>query len=265
MGEQPGGRKAILYIETNDVGVISLNRPEQLNTFRRQDYEALLAQIVAVRGSSIRALVITATGRAFSAGQDLGELNADKLADGAEQALILQTLQDITASLVALDIPTIAAFNGFAVGAGLEISLACDFRIAVEESYFMFAEAKRGLFPTNGVLWLLPRLVGLAHAREMLLSGRKFDAQYAFRIGLLNDVVPATDLAARAMALASELAENAPSTMAGIKAQLRDTFDVSLDEMLKREVEQNRAITGGADFSEGVSSFLEKRKPNFRR
>lgn len=264
MGEQPGGRKAILYIEVNDVGVISLNRPEQLNTFRRQDYEALLAQIAAVRNSSVRALVITATGRAFSAGQDLGELDADKLADGVEQGQILATLQDITASLVALDIPTIAAFNGFAVGAGLEMSLACDFRIAAQESYFMFAEAKRGLFPTNGVLWLLPRLVGLSHAREMLLSGRKFDADYALRVGLLNEIVPASELSPRALALAAELAENAPSTIAGIKQLLRSTFDISLEEMLRREVEQNRAITGGKDFAEGVSSFLEKRKPNFR-
>lgn len=264
MGEQPGGRKAILYVEVNDVGVISLNRPEQLNTFRREDYEALLVQLAAVRTSSARALVITATGRAFSAGQDLGELDADKLVDGAEQAAILGMLQDITASLVALDIPTIAAFNGFAVGAGLEMALACDFRIAAGESYFMFAEAKRGLFPTNGVLWLLPRLIGLAHAREMLLTGRKFDAEYALRVGLLNEVVPAAELSPRALALASELAENAPSTIAGVKALLRSTFDVSLEDMLKREIEYNRAITGGRDFAEGVSAFLQKRKPNFR-
>ncbi|HVK82404.1 MAG TPA: enoyl-CoA hydratase/isomerase family protein [Verrucomicrobiae bacterium] len=265
MGQQAGGRGAILYTEIGDVGVVSLNRPDQLNTFRHEDYDTLWALIGRVREAAVRALVITATGRAFSAGQDLGELDADKIADADEQQEILETLQDITRRLIALDIPTIVAFNGFAVGAGLEMALACDFRIAAPESYFMFAEAKRGLFPTNGVLWLLPRLVGLAHAREMLLSGRKFDADYALRVGLVHEVVPAADLSARAIALATELAENAPATIAGVKALLRETFDISLASMMQREVEYNRAITGSADFAEGVSAFLEKRKPNFRR
>lgn len=264
MGQQ-AGRQSILYTESNDVGVICLNRPEQLNTFRREDYETLLAQIAQVRDSSVRALVITGNGRAFSAGQDLGELKEDTIADVAGQDEILATLQNITLSLIGLDIPTIVAFNGFAVGAGLEMSLACDFRIATPESYFMFAEAKRGLFPTNGVLWLLPRLVGLAHAREMLLTGRKFDAEYALRVGLVNEVTPAASLHARAMELAGELADNAQATVAGIKTLLRATFDVSLSEMMAREVEFNRDITGSADFNEGVNAFLQKRKPNFRR
>jgi enoyl-CoA hydratase/carnithine racemase len=255
---------SINFTRHGDVGVITLNRPARLNTFRRADYETLLQLIRQIPDSGVRALVITATGRAFSAGQDLTELNVEKLRDQAEQQGILTTLQDITRSLVALDVPTLVAFNGFAVGAGLEIALACDFRIGASNSYFMFSEVRRGLFPTNGVLWLLPRLVGMAHARALLLSGHKLDAVRAERIGLLHEVLPADEVLPRGLALASELAGNSLCSMAGIKTLLRETFDVSLEETLMREVEFNRDIVSSADFSEGVSSFLEKREPDFR-
>lgn len=262
MGGNPDS-DAILYAETDDIGVITLNRAEQLNTFRRQDYIDLLRVIEAVRNARVRVLIVTGKGRAFSAGQDLAELQ-DGAIHADDQRALLDTLQSITRGLGSLDIPTIVAFNGFAVGAGLEMALACDFRIATAESYFMFAEAKRGLFPTNGVLWFLPRLVGMAHARAMLLSGRRFDAMYAHRIGLINEIATG-DVMAHAMKLADELAQNAPSTIAGVKTLLRGAFDVSLGEMMEREIEYNEAVARGPDFAEGIRAFLEKRKPDFRR
>lgn len=257
--------QAFLYDQTGDVGLITLNRHDRLNTFRRQDYETLLMLLQSVRDSSVRSLVILGTGRAFSAGQDLSEIEAGKISDADEQESLLTMMQDITRTLSDMDIPTITAFNGFAVGAGLEIALACDFRIGVPESYFMFAEVRRGLFPTNGVLWLLPRLVGLANAREMLLTGRKFDAAHALHVGLLNEVVPADRLRDRAMQLATELAGNSLDSIAGIKSLLRITYDLSLEEMMQCEVDHNRAMTESPDFAEGVSAFLEKRMPDFRR
>lgn len=257
--------EALLYDETGSVGLITFNRQDRLNTFRRRDYEMLLALLQSVRNSSVRSLVISGTGRAFSAGQDLSEIEAGKISDAEDQESLLKMMQDITRILMDMDIPTITAFNGFAVGAGLEIALACDFRIGVPESYFMFAEVRRGLFPTNGVLWLLPRLVGLANAREMLLTGRKFNAAHALRAGLLNEVVPADQLRDRAMELASELSDNSLDSIAGIKSLLRITYDVSLEEMMQCEIDHNRAMTHSPDFAEGVSAFLEKRMPDFRR
>lgn len=258
-------KQSILYSETDGIGLIILNRPDRLNTFRRTDYENLLNIIRSVKTPAVRALVLTARGRAFSAGQDLAEISAGQLPGEDEQDEMLAIMQDITRTLAGLPIPTLTAFNGFAVGAGLEMALACDFRIATPQSYFMFAEVRRGLFPTNGVLWLLPRLVGLAHARDMLLTGRRIDAAHALGTGLINQIIGEEDLQSHALGFAGELADNAHDTICGIKALLHQTYDLSLEEMMRREIDYNRASAASEDFAEGVSAFLEKRTPDFRR
>ncbi len=256
---------AIAFTEEGGVSVITLNRPAQLNTFRHIDYVRFLELLERVHQSSARVLILTAVGRAFSAGQDLTELDTNALVKKDDQAVILQRFQEITRKITLLNIPTIAAFNGFAVGAGLEMALACDFRIAVPHAYFLFAEAQRGLFPTNGVLWLLPRLIGISRAKEMLLFARKFDAEYALTAGLINEIVTEDKLAGRAMEMAVALADNAPFTIAGIKTLLRSTYDITLDEMMEKEIDYNMRAVESDDFAEGVSSFLEKRKPDFNR
>ncbi|MGD2132257.1 MAG: enoyl-CoA hydratase/isomerase family protein [Maricaulaceae bacterium] len=257
---------AILYSEENGVGVITLNRPDALNTFRHADYLSLLHRLDEIGAStSVRALVITGRGRAFSAGQDLRELEDGALPPVSDQIVRLEELQDITRRLIGLDVPTITAFNGFAVGAGLEIAIACDFRIAVPDAYFLFAEASRGLFPTNGVLWLLPRLVGPAHAKELLLFARKFDAEYGYRTGLVNEIVAPEKLLARAVEMATDLSENSSDTIRGVKRLLRSTFEMSLEDMLREEIVYNTEVMSGADFAEGVNAFFEKRPPVFKR
>lgn len=256
--------QSICYEERADIGVITLNRPQRLNTFRRQDYEQLLHCIQQARDSDIRCLLLTANGRAFSAGQDLAELERDKIVSVSEQIDMLDTLQNITRGLRGLDVPTLVAFNGFAVGVGLELSLACDIRIATKDSYFMFAEARRGLFPTNGVIWLLPRLIGLSNASAMLLLGRKFTADEGLQFGMLSEVVPSDHLEIRALEICEMLAENSAVTISGVKQLLRESFEISLDEMLAREHSFNQEIVQTPDFAEGVASFFEKRLPNFR-
>lgn len=254
----------IEYAEDGRIGVITLNRPERLNTFRHADYLRLIDILhSAKRNPELRALVLTGKGRAFSAGQDLSDLDPGNLPSAETQTGQLEVFQEITRSVVALDIPTITAFNGFAVGVGLEIAIACDFRIAAPDAYFMFAEARRGLFPTNGVLWLLPRLIGLTRAKEMLLFARKCDAAYGLEAGLLTEVVPGDQLHARAMELAEELSANAGETIRGIKSALRQTFEMDLEAMMKEEIRLNLEIMKSPDFAEGVSSFFEKRAASF--
>ncbi|MEX0298234.1 MAG: enoyl-CoA hydratase/isomerase family protein, partial [Kordiimonas sp.] len=163
-----------------------------------------------------------------------------------------------------LNIPTIAAFNGFAVGFGLEIALAADIRLATSECYFMFPEAKRGLLHTNGVLWLLPRLIGLAASKEMLLSGSKFDSNYALNCGLVNSVYPANELMKNAKLRAKELAGNSNASIELIKENLNRTYSMSLDEMLEAETKGFLSMLQTKDFQEGIVSFLDKRPPNFK-
>lgn len=254
------------FEERDGIGVICFARPDQLNTFRHEDYLRLLGLLDEVAASSsLRALIITANGRSFSAGQDLRQLEGEAKPKPEEELIFLKRFQDITRKVVALDIPTITAFNGFAVGVGLEIAIACDFRISVPDAYFMFAEARRGLFPTNGVLWLLPRLIGPAYAKEMLLFGDKFDTDYAYRTGLISEIVEPDQLMPRAREIARVLANNAGDTVEGIKVLLRQSFDLSLEEMMEKEVEFNVKVMNGEDFAEGINSFLEKRAPVFNR
>lgn len=266
MLNQKNGNQEIGLEESDGIGVICFARPDRLNTFRHEDYVRLLELLDEVAASkTMRALIITANGRAFSAGQDLNQLEGDAKPKPEEELVYLKRFQDITRKVIGLNIPTITAFNGFAVGVGLEIAIACDFRIAVPDAYFMFAEARRGLFPTNGVLWLLPRLIGPAFAKEMLLFGSKFDTNYALRSGLISEIVSPEALMKRAHEMAMELANNAGDTVEGIKVLLRQSFDLTLEEMMDKEIEYNVKVMNGDDFAEGINSFLEKRSPVFNR
>lgn len=254
---------AIQFVIHERIGLLTFNRPDDLNTFRACDYRELDARIEEIPTSTVRALIITGRGRAFSAGQDLAEFDRQAMPTEEQQRDHLQYLQSITRKIVALRIPTIAAFNGFAVGFGLEIAIACDFRIATPASFFMFSEAKRGLFPTNGVLWLLPRLVGSARAKEMLLLADKFPADYALRHGLVSEVVPPEKLMDRATTLAKKLVANSGRTIEGINMLLAETYDMSLEQMLAAELEENVRVMRGPEFVEGITAFLQKRTPNF--
>lgn len=255
---------SILYSENGTVGTLTFNRPDALNTFRAQDYIRLQTILEAVAvARHVRVLVITGKGKAFSAGQDLSELNMDTIADPSYQKEQLHRLQSLTRLVASLRIPTVAAFNGFAVGFGLELALACDFRIATHDCYFMFPEAARGLLHTNGVLWLLPRLIGLAASKEMLLSGSKFSAQYALEKGLISAVYTNRELVNETEQLAKRLGNNSPKSIGMTKDVLAKTYDATFEEVLNMEVSGFLDIIQTVDFKEGVASFLEKRAPKF--
>jgi enoyl-CoA hydratase/carnithine racemase len=196
---------------------ISLNRPERLNAIVPELLEELIAALnEADRDPDVRALVLTGEGRAFCAGDDLKDFAAQS-ADPATTAAYVERIQDVTRALVFGGTPVVGAIRGWAVGGGLEWLINCDFVVAAEGTRFFFPEVSWGLFVTGGVTDLLPRLLGLRRARELILLGEKFDARQALDWGLLRAVVPDERLLPEAVALAKRLAALPPGPVKALR------------------------------------------------
>jgi enoyl-CoA hydratase/carnithine racemase len=249
------------------VALIRLNRPERLNavdgpTMAR--LHAVLGELLA--DDSVRAVVITGTGRAFSAGADLKELGATPQSQATVRAAHrqLQLFQDITRRMVGHRCVFIAAVNGIAVGVGAELSLASDIRIGTDATEVMLSEVKRGLFETNGVMHLLPRIVGHGRATQWLLTGERIKAPALLAAGYLTELVPADRLVPRAIELAETIAGNAPVSVSLVKRLLRRTWEVDLETMLQYEVDGMMECMASEDCEEGLRAFVEKRAPNWK-
>lgn len=256
----------IEFIARGPVAVLTLNRPQRLNAFREQtfrEFGELLDQLASDR--SIRVVVITGTGRAFSAGKDLKEVEPDANAPDAMAGhrAELERLQDITRKMQSYPKVLIAAVNGVAVGFGAELLLCCDLRLASEGASFAFVEPKRGLFPTNGTHFLLPRLIGPGRAAEMLLSGNRVSAAEAVEWGLVNHVVPDDKLMEAALGMADTIAANAPLSVGQSLSLLRQVDQLTLEEVLLREVSSMMKCWESPDVLEGTRAFFEKRRPVF--
>lgn len=223
-------------LEVQDgIAVATIDRAERLNACRRATYEELRDIAARLdREPDWRALVLTGAGRAFCAGQDLGEVAEGRL-DAAELARAIGLLQDITRNLAQASKPTVAAINGLAIGFGLECTLAFDLRIATDAAWFMLPELKHGLFHTNGTYHYLARLVGPGLATDMILTGRRVDAEQALRAGLVSRIVPAEKLLANAMEIADQLARLDPTALALAREGLRSMGAMSLAESLDFE------------------------------
>jgi 2-(1,2-epoxy-1,2-dihydrophenyl)acetyl-CoA isomerase len=252
----------ILVTASGGVATITLNRPAALNALTIPMKERLLAALdEAGRDPAVRAVVLTGSGRAFCAGQDLRErLAPDPPSFDDELRLrynpIVRAIRDLPQ-------PVIAAVNGVAAGAGASLAFACDLRIAAEEASFVLAFGRIGLVPDTGATWTLPRLVGAARAAEIALLGEVVGAADAVRIGLVSRVVPASDLAAEAAAMAGRLAGLAPGATTATKRLLAGAFDLKLDAALEAEAEAQAAAGSHPDHAEGLAAFVEKRPPRF--
>lgn len=260
-------QEEILYHKQPDgVALATINRPDVLNAFRATMFTRLVEILVDVRDdAAVRVLVITGNGRAFSAGIDLEEqaqLFGGEI-DGAAARKALDDLQAITRQMRDLPKPIIAAINGLAVGVGAELAIASDVRIASQDAYFMFAEVKRALFETNGVMYFLPRLVGMGRALEMLMTGDRIPAAEALAAGLVTRVHPPDDLLPQALALAERIAANAPISVRLVKQVMERSYDLTLDDVMRLESDGMIECLYSSDFQEGVHSFLEKRAPHY--
>jgi methylglutaconyl-CoA hydratase len=244
------------------IATITLNRPDKRNAINYELIEDLLTALAEVVKSTARVLILTGSGKAFCSGMDLENLKAligctpeQNVEDSQVMARLFRTLYDFPK-------PTIAAVNGAAIAGGTGLATLCDFTLAVPEAKFGYTEVRIGFVPAIVSTFLL-RQVGEKIARDLLLTGRLFDAAEALRIGLINEIVAAEGLMNRARQLAAQLMENSPASLLYTKRLLSEAAGADLDAQIEAAVRENAAIRSTADFREGISSFLEKRKPKW--
>jgi len=249
-------------VETSDrVGIITLNRPEQLNTFTgRMGAELGRAYAAYDSDDDVRAVVVTGAGRAFCAGADL---------DPGGDTFAAPVSDDFTASPVqppAWDVrkPVIAAINGHAIGIGLTLAMQCDLRIVAEDAKLGFVHVRRGVLPDAHAHWTVPRTVGFALAAELLLTGRTFTGDEAAELGLVNRALPAEEVLPAALDVARDIAvHTAPVSVALSKRLLWASPTLDRDEVGELETEYHRLVMGTPDAREGVLAWLERRDPRW--
>jgi enoyl-CoA hydratase/carnithine racemase len=268
----------ILYDVSDPIATITLDRPDFLNAWtNRMGAEVKHALGAAEEDPRVVVIVITGAGRGFCAGADLKGLQAisggqraagvpDELDADPGDPEMGESYRGTYTYLLSIRKPIIAAINGPCAGMALPISLFCDMRFASDRATFTTAFSRRGLIAEWGVSWILPRLVGPAHAMDLLLSARKFDAAEAERLGLVNRVIPHDELLPFVNDYATDLAKNcSPASMSIMKREIYQHLNASLGEAHEDAVKLMLDSFSRPDFKEGVQSFLEKRPPKFPR
>ena len=245
------------------VAVLTINRPKVLNALNTATVEELHQAVLALKHDpQVRVVVITGAGeKAFVAGADINELATKGSVQGQEFALRGQRVFDL---LENLGKPVIAAINGFALGGGCELAMACAFRIAADTARLGQPEINLGLIPGYGGTQRLPRLVGKSVALDLLLTGRQLTAQEALQIGLVNRVVPAANLQVEARRLAAELATKAPVAVRCIIEAVNRGLEISCEQGQFLEATLFGLVASTDDMREGTTAFLEKRTPEFK-
>jgi 2-(1,2-epoxy-1,2-dihydrophenyl)acetyl-CoA isomerase len=254
----------VRYDVVDAVATITLDQPETLNALNVAMKVALQEAVErAAADDEVRAVVLTGAGRGFCVGQDLRE-HADSLAAGDSN---LSTVRDhynpIVTALASLPKPVVAAVNGTAAGAGASLAFACDFRVAADTASFLMAFARVGLGPDTGASWTLQRLVGYGRALAMLMLAEPVSATQALEMGLVNAVVPVTDVASAARELAARLAAGPTLAYAAIKEALAGAATSDLTTALEREAQLQARCGATADHGNAVEAFLAKQAPTF--
>lgn len=255
--------QTIIYVKKDKIGYIKFNRPEVLNALNEQmilELDDVIAVIEA--DSELGVLILTGAGRAFLSGADINHIN-NAFEKPYEFFLTHNKLTRFNFRLERLSIPTVSAINGFALGGGLEIATACDIRIAAESAKLGLPEVCLGIMPGAGATARLPRLIGKGRALQMELTGDAINAQEAYRIGLVNMVVPDEELLKAAEQLCNRILKNGPAAVALIKRAIQVGSDMPLEGAM--EYCQNSAMMTALtiDAREGTRAFLEKRKPSW--
>jgi len=254
--------KNTLYEKSDGIATITINRPEILNALNEETLLEILSRLGdAKRDKAIRVVVVTGAGdRAFSAGADIKMI---KDMDSSKARDVSKVGQRVCDEIEKLEKPVIAAINGYALGGGLELAMACDIRVASENARLGQSEIMRGLIPGWGGTQRLPRFVGKGVAKEMIFTGKMIDAKTAERLGLVNAVVPPDQLKSVVGELTKEIADKPPISIKLAKELINSSLETSLRVGETREAEAFGIAASTEDFKEGVAAFLEKRKPKF--
>jgi enoyl-CoA hydratase/carnithine racemase len=249
----------LLVEKQGGVTILTLNRPDRMNAISGPMLSAFSEQLLeANRDPEVRVVVITGAGRAFCAGLDLKEqASGGNLGGGFD----LREAPPVV--LHQMDKPTLAAINGGAAGYGMDLAIGCDIRLASDTAKLSAAFTKRGVIPESGGTWLMPRLVGWAKASEIFFSGRTLSAEECLQLGLVTKVVPGELLMKETLALAHEIAANAPLAVQGTKRMMRMGLTETFEANVHHVYLQLLPLFRSKDFTEGVKSFLEKRPPKF--
>jgi enoyl-CoA hydratase/carnithine racemase len=259
----------VLYdVRDDKVAVLTLNRPERLNAISGPMLTQLSKRLLeADADRGVRAIVVTGSGRAFCAGLDLQDATQGSgIGSGAGGGGFNPfDMRNAPPNVLHnIDTPTICALNGGAAGYGMDLALGCDMRVAAESSKLAAAFTKRGIVPESGGTWYLPRMIGWAKATELIFTGRTLGAKECLDWGLVNQVVPDAALMDQALALAGEIAANAPLAVQASKRMMRQGLGDPFDEHVDRVYLQLLPLFRTKDFQEGMASFLEKRPADFQ-
>lgn len=257
----PIATSTLIRTREGDVTTIRLNRPDRYNSFNREMAIGLQQLLDQCAANGTRCLVLTGEGKAFSAGQDLNEVTDPN--GPPMQSIVADHYNPIITRLRDLELPVIAAVNGAAAGAGANIALACDIVIAKESSYFLQAFSHIGLIPDSGGTYHLPRLIGFQRASALMMLGEKVPAKDAEAMGMIYKAIPDAEWDVYVMKLGQRIAAMPTRGLALTKRALNATFENNLADQLDMEEKIQTNAGKTADYHEGVSAFLEKRKANF--
>jgi len=255
--------KNVLLTAENEIGILTINRPKALNALNTETLREIQAALREIENHpEWKALILTGAGeKAFVAGADIAEMRGMN----SMEALNFSKLGHLTLRMIQdLDRPVIAAVNGFALGGGTEIALACDFIYASENAKFGLPEATLGVFPGFGGTQRLPRLIGKAKAKELIFTGKMVSAQEAWEMGLVNRVFPLSSLMEETKKVALQIASNGPVAVRLAKVVIDNGFNLELAEACSLESYAFSITFSTEDQKEGMSAFLEKRKPSYK-
>jgi 2-(1,2-epoxy-1,2-dihydrophenyl)acetyl-CoA isomerase len=255
----------VILKEEDGVGIITLNRPDSLNALGPPVFRELSSIIDQIDNSdNVRAVIITGAGKGFCSGGDVIGHPIFENKDPMVKEFDFKAAHNVTLGLQRLPKPVIAAVNGIAAGGGCDLAMACDIRIASEKARFSEIFARSGLMPDMGGSYLLPKLVGLGKAFEMIFTGEIIDAEEALKIGLVNKVVPPEELMPAAMAMAKRFAEGPSLSYKYSKWAIYKGLSMGLEDALDNELYGQSVLLETEDVKEAIKSFSEKRKPVFK-
>jgi len=255
--------KNLIYEQKSSIGWITINRPSALNALNSELLDELSSVLDnASNSSKVKAVIITGEGKAFVAGADISEMRGLNALEGKAMMIKGHKVMDL---IEAMDKPVIAAVNGFALGGGCELAMACDIRIASEKAKFGQPEVNLGIIPGFGGTQRLPRLVGKGMGKYLIMTAEIISADEAYRIGLVERVVPAEELLGTAEKIARTIMEKAPIAISTAKSVINTGFNLDLIAANQLEMEAFVTPFVSDDRSEGMSAFLDKRPAEFRK